>query len=158
MLDIELEEFERLMALNFNAVYYGTRTALKVMLPQGGGCILSTTSGAGHGAVPGLAVYGCAKAAVNSLMRSVAAEYGREGIRAVTISPGAMETPGLVSWLETRPGGVKGYNDAQPQGRLGRPAEIADAATYLASEYASFINGAVVPVDGGVQALLAMPQ
>lgn len=158
MLDIDHAEYRRLMALNFDAVYYGTMAALRVMLPAGGGCILATTSGAGLGAVPGLAVYGSAKAAVISLMRSVAVEYGQQGIRANAISPGAMDTPGLRAWLETRPGGVKAYNDAQPSGRLGRPEEIADAAVFLASERASFINGAVVPVDGAVHALLATPQ
>jgi NAD(P)-dependent dehydrogenase (short-subunit alcohol dehydrogenase family) len=158
MLDIDNAEYRRLMALNFDSVYYGTVAALRVMLPAGGGCILATTSGAGLGAVPGLAVYGGAKAAVISLMRSVAVEYGQQGIRANAIAPGAMDTPGLRAWAETLPGGLKAYNDAQPSGRLGRPEEIADAAVFLGSERASFINGAVVPVDGAVHALLATPQ
>lgn len=157
MLDIDEAEYRKIMALNIDATYFGTMAALRVMVPQGGGCILSTTSGAGLAAMPGLAVYGVAKAGVISLMRSVATEYGRQGIRAVSISPGAMETPGLVSWLETLPGGVQGYNDAQPQGRLGRPEEIASAAVFLASEGASFINGAMVPVDGAVHSTLWNP-
>lgn len=158
LLEIDSAEYRRLMALNFDAVYFGSRAALEVMLRQGAGCILATSSGAGLGAVEGLAVYGCAKAAVNALMRSIATEYGRQGIRANAISPGAMDTPGLRSWLETRPGGVKAYNDAQPSGRLGRSEEIAEAALWLASDHASFINGAVLPVDGAVHALLATPQ
>jgi NAD(P)-dependent dehydrogenase (short-subunit alcohol dehydrogenase family) len=158
MLDIDLAQYRKLMALNFDSVYYGCMAALPVMLQQGAGSILATTSGAGLGAVPGLAVYGSAKAAVISLMRSVAAEHGRQGVRANAISPGAMDTPGLRAWLETLPGGVQAYNDAQPSGRLGQPQEIADVAVFLASEAASFINGAVVPVDGAVHALLATPQ
>ncbi|MGB1141559.1 MAG: SDR family oxidoreductase [Halioglobus sp.] len=114
-----------------------------------GKCVIVTGAGAGKG----LAVYGSAKAAVNALMRSVAVEYGRHGIRANAISPGAMDTPGLRSWLETRQ-----CVDAQPSCRLGRPEEIAEAAAWLASEHASFINGAVVPVDCAVHALLATPQ
>ena len=157
MLDIDEAEYRKIMALNIDATYFGTMAALRVMVPQGGGCILSTTSGAGLSAMPGLAVYGVAKAGVISLMRSVATEYGRQGIRAVSISPGAMETPGLVSWLETLPGGVKAYNDAQPQGRLGRPEEIVEAAVFLASSGASFINGAMVPVDGAVHSTLWNP-
>jgi len=157
MLDISESDYRKIMALNIDATYFGTMAALRVMVPQGGGCILSTTSGAGLSAMPGLAVYGVAKAGVVSLMRSVATEYGRQGIRAVSISPGAMETPGLVSWLETLPGGVKGYNDAQPQGRLGQPEEIASAAVFLASQDASFINGAMVPVDGAVHSTLWNP-
>lgn len=157
MLDVTTAQYRRIMGLNIDATYFGTMAALRVMVPQGSGCIISTTSGAGLAAMPGLAVYGVAKAGVISLMRSVATEYGRQGIRANSISPGAMETPGLVSWLETLPGGVKAYNDAQPQGRLGRPEEIADAAVYLASDEASFINGAVLPVDGAVHATLWNP-
>ncbi|MDX1735904.1 MAG: SDR family oxidoreductase, partial [Halioglobus sp.] len=154
MLEIDESAYRRIMALNIDATYFGTMAALRVMVPQGGGCILSTTSGAGLAAMPGLAVYGVAKAGVISLMRSVATEYGRQGIRALSISPGAMETPGLVSWLETLPGGVQGYNDAQPQGRLGRPEEIASAAVFLASDGASFVNGAMIPVDGAVHSTL----
>ena len=158
MLEIDTAEYRRLMALNLDSVYFGTMAALRVMLPQGGGAIVSTTSGAGLGAVSGLAVYGAAKAGVISLMRSVAAEYGKQGIRANTISPGAMDTPGMRRWLDTTSGGVAGYNDAQPQGRMGRAEEIADAAVFLASDFASYINGVVLPVDGAVSALLANPQ
>lgn len=154
MLDIDLDEYRRLMALNFDSVYFGTMAALRVMVPARGGVILSVTSGAGINAVPGLAVYGAAKAGVIALMKNAAVEYGRQGIRANSISPGAMETPGLVSWLETLPGGVKAYNDVQPQGRLGQPGEIADAAIYLASDLACFVNGSMLAVDGAVQASL----
>ncbi len=58
-------------------------------------------------------------------------------------------------WLETLPGGVSGHAAKQPMGRLGRPEEVADVAAYLGSDYASFINGAVIPVDGGIEAMLA---
>lgn len=157
MLDINESQYRNIMALNIDATYWGTMAALKVMVPQGSGCILSTTSGAGLAAMPGLAVYGVAKAGVISLMRSVATEYGRFGIRANSISPGAMETPGLLSWLETLPGGAKAYNDAQPQGRLGKPEEIASAAVFLASPGASFVNGSCLAVDGGVHSTLWNP-
>jgi len=137
-------------------VYHASMQALPVMVANGGGVILSTTSGAGSGAVNGLAVYGAAKAGVNSLMRSIALEYGQQGIRANAIAP-STGSPGMIQWLETMPGGVQAFENAQPMGRLGRPEEIADAAAYLASDYASFINGVVLPVDGGVEALLATP-
>lgn len=152
--EIDRVEFERLRALNFDAVYHASMRALPEMVKSGGGNIVSTTSSAGKGAVLGLAVYGAAKAGVNSLMRSIAVEYGRHGIRANAIAPSAASA-GMNSWLETLPGGVEGYAAKQPMGRLGKPEEIADVAAYLASEYASFINGAVIPVDGGVEALLA---
>ena len=126
------------------------------MVENGGGVILSTTSSAGTGAVDGLAVYGAAKAGVNALMRSIAPEYGRKGIRANAIAPTAA-SPGMLKWLETLPDGAEAYASKQPMGRLGTPEHIASVAALLASDYASFINGVVLPVDGGVQTMLAAP-
>ena len=154
--DIDRNEFERIRSLNFDAVYHACMRALSAMVSNGGGAIVSTTSGAGAGAVNGLAVYGAAKAGVNSLMRSIALEYGKQGIRANTIAP-STGTPGMIQWLETLPGGVAAFESKQPMGRLGRSEEIADVAAYLASDYASFINGVVIPVDGGIEAMLATP-
>ncbi len=154
--DIDRQEYERLRSLNFDAVYHASLRALPVMAENGGGAIVSTTSSAGTGAVNGLAVYGAAKAGVNSLMRSIAVEYGRQGVRANAIAPSAA-SPGLLAWAETLPGGVEGFKAAQPMGRLGRAEEIADVAAYLASDRASFINGVVIPVDGGIEAMLATP-
>ncbi len=154
MAEIDRQEFERIRALNFDAVYHASIRALPEMVKNGGGSILSTTSSAGSGAVMGLAVYGAAKAGVNSLTRSIAVEYGRHGIRANAIAPSAASA-GMRSWLESLPGGVDGFAAKQPMGRLGEPEEIADVAAYLASDYASFINGAVIPVDGGIEAMLA---
>lgn len=156
MSDIDRQEYERIRALNFDAVYHACMRTLPVMVEAGGGVIVSTTSSAGTGAVNGLAVYGAAKAGVNSLTRSIATEYGRQGIRANAIAPSA-GSPGMITWLETLPGGVAGFEAAQPMGRLGRAEEIADVAAYLASDRASFINGVTIPVDGGIEAMLATP-
>ena len=156
MEEIDRKEYARLRSLNFDAVYHACMEALPVMVERGGGVILSTTSGAGTGAVRGLATYGAAKAAVNSLMRSIALEYGRRGIRANAIAPSAA-SKGMVAWLKTLPGGVEGYASKQPMGRLGTPEDIAKVAVFLASEHAGFINGVVLPVDGGVEAMLAVP-
>ena len=152
-----LELHRQIMALNFDSALYGSLAALKVMLKQDEGVILATSSGAGLGAVRGLATYGAAKAALNSLMGSIAAEYGSQGIRANSISAGAMDTPGLRTWADTLPDGFEGFNAKQPSGRVGTAQEIAEAAVFLASPQASFINGATVPVDGAVHALLAAP-
>ena len=154
MAEIDREEHTRLRALNFDAVYHATMEALPIMVEAGGGVILSTTSGAGTGAVRGLATYGAAKAGVNSFMRSVAIEYGPHNIRANAIAPSAASV-GMVAWLETRPGGVDGFAAKQPMGRIGLPEDIANVAVFIASDYASFVNGVTLPVDGGVQALLA---
>ncbi|MDJ0847126.1 MAG: SDR family oxidoreductase [Myxococcota bacterium] len=154
--EIDRNEHARIRALNFDAVYHASMEALPVMVEKGGGVILATTSGAGSGAVRGLATYGAAKAGVNSLMRSIALEYGRRGIRANAIAPSAA-TVGMLAWLETLPGGVEGFAEKQPMGRLGTPEDIASVAAFLASEHAGFVNGVVLAVDGGVEAMLAVP-
>ncbi len=154
---MSVEDYHQVVALNLHSVFYGVRAALPVMLQQQHGIILSTTSGAGLNAVTGLAAYGAAKAGVISLMKSIAVEYGRAGIRANAISPGPMDTPGLRAWLDTYPDGAARYARQVPSGRLGTAQDIADVAVFLASTAAAFLNGAVVPVDGAIHARLATP-
>jgi NAD(P)-dependent dehydrogenase (short-subunit alcohol dehydrogenase family) len=151
---VDRMEAERLRALNFDAVYHACLRVLPEMVKQGGGVIVNVTSSAGTGAVAGLGIYGAAKAGVNSLTRSIALEYGRLNIRANAIAPSAA-SKGMKAWLETLPGGIEGFAAKQPMGRLGEPGEIAEVAAYLASNYASFINGARIAVDGGIEAMLA---
>lgn len=156
--EIAPDEFDAIVRFNLGSMYYGISAALPYMLEQGGGAIVSTTSGAGLGAVPGLAAYGAAKAGMISLTRSIAVEYGAAGVRANVISPGSMDTAGLNTWLATLPGGKVDYAAQIPSGRLGHAEEIASVAAFLASDDASYINGAMVPVDGGVSSKLAIPR
>ena len=145
------------IALNQHSVFFGIRAALRVMVPRGCGSIISTASAAGLGAVPGLSAYGSAKAAVIMLTRCAAVEYARTGVRINAIAPGSMGTPAFAMWLDSKPVGLAGYEAQIPQNRLGRPEEIADAAAWLASDESSYVNGAVIPVDGGCWAKLASP-
>ena len=154
---VSLSEYRRLIALNLDSVFYGTQCALRVMMEQRKGVILMTTSGAGLRAVRHLAVYGMAKAGVISLARSIAADYGRYGIRANAISPGPMATPAFLSWLATVRDGLRRFEAQVPTGRLGTPEDIAHAAVFLASDEASFVNGVTLPVDGGVSSVFAAP-
>ena len=157
MLDVDVPSFDNIRALNFDAVYHACLAALPQMIERGRGVIINTTSSAGTGAVPGLGVYGAAKAGVNSFTRSIAIEHGRNGIRANAIAPSAA-SPGLLAYLDTLPGGREAYEAAQPMGRIGTADEVAEVAAYLGSDFARFVNGVVLPVDGGIEALLAMPQ
>src|SRR5690625_571149 len=156
--EITTEEFRNTVSLNLFSMYYGVHAALPIMMEQQSGVILSTTSGAGLGAVPGLAAYGAAKAGMISLTRSIAAEFGAHGIRANITSPGSMDTVGFRQWLETLPGGDDDYFSQIPSGRLGTGEDIAHVAAFLVSDYSDYINGTVVPVDGGTAALLAIPR
>lgn len=155
--EMSLETYRQIVALNLDSVFFGVHAALPVMLRQRAGTILSTTSGAGLNCVLGLAAYGAAKAGVINLMKNIAVEYGPHGIRANTISPGPMDTPGLRAWLGTFENGPARYAAQIPSGRLGTADDIAQAAVFLASDAAQFINGVVLPVDGAIHAQLATP-
>ena len=157
MLELSDEAYLHDIALNQHSVFFGIRAALRVMVPRGRGSIISTASAAGLGAVPGLAAYGSAKAAVIMLTRCAAVEYASSGVRINAIAPGSMGTPAFAMWLDSMPVGLAGYEAQIPQNRLGRPDEIADAAAWLASDESSYVNGAVIPVDGGCWAKLASP-
>lgn len=153
-----LEDWRRILSLNLDAVYYGVHAALPVMMRQKAGVILATSSGAGLGGVTGLAAYGAAKAGVVTLMKNLAVDYGAMGIRANAIAPGPMDTPGLRRYLDTIPDGARRFAAQVPSGRLGTGDDIAACAAFLASDDATYINGVVVPVDGGIFGKLASPQ
>lgn len=155
--EMSLDTYRQIIALNLDSVFFGIHAALPVMLRQGSGTVLSTTSGAGLNCVLGLAAYGAAKAGVINLMKNIAVEYGPCGIRANTISPGPMDTPGLQAWLGTFENGPARYAAQIPSGRLGTADDIAYAAVFLASDAAQFVNGVVLPVDGAIHARLATP-
>ncbi len=156
--ETSVDEYRRIIALNQDAVFYGVHAALPVMMRQRSGLFLTTASGAGQNGVSELTAYSAAKAAVINMMRTVAVEYGRLGIRACTISPGPMLTETMRGWLETMVGGVAAFEAQVPSGRLGTPEDIAVAAAFLATDEAFFINGAMIPVDGAISALLASPR
>ena len=151
------DEYRFVVAINLDTAWLGAQAALPVMQKQKRGCIIGTTSGAGIGSVMGLAAYGAAKAGVISLMRSIAHEFGRDGIRANTISPGPMATPGLLAALRALPDGVEGFEAQIPLGRLGTAEEIADVAVFLASDDARYVSGALLPVDGAIHSTLSSP-
>jgi NAD(P)-dependent dehydrogenase (short-subunit alcohol dehydrogenase family) len=143
-----VEDYERVMDVNLKGVMLGTKHALLTMVPTGGGTILnwSSTGGMNGSRLP-TAVYSAAKAGVISFTKAAAIEYGTQGIRANAICPG---------FIETEMSGGKGAAERFPavvQGsalrRGGQPEEVAELASFLASDRAAFITGAVIPIDGG---------
>jgi len=155
--EVSDEQYRSVMELNADGVFFGTRAALRVMVPQKSGCILITASGAGLGSVEGLAVYGMAKASVISLARSVAEEYGPLGIRANVVSPGPIASESFVEFLDSVEGLRTKMEKGVPARRLGRPEDIARTALFLASNEASYVSGIVVPVDGGISSSYPSP-
>jgi NAD(P)-dependent dehydrogenase (short-subunit alcohol dehydrogenase family) len=151
--DITLDEYDRVMSIDLKGVMLGTKHAVRTMLPTGGGVILnwSSTGGMNGSRLP-TSVYSAAKAGVISFTKAAAIEYGKQGIRANAICPGFVETEmsGGKGAAERFPALVKG----SCLQRGGQPEEIAELASFLASDRASYITGAVIPIDGGSTCLL----
>jgi NAD(P)-dependent dehydrogenase (short-subunit alcohol dehydrogenase family) len=151
--DMSMTDYERIMAVDLKGVMLGTKHGVHAMLPTGGGVILNWSSIGGLNATLGTSVYSAAKAGVIALTKSAALEYGPQGIRANAICPGFIETE-----MSGGPGAGKRFPqlvEGAPLKRAGQPEEVAELAVFLASDRASFITGAVIPIDGGVSAKLA---
>jgi NAD(P)-dependent dehydrogenase (short-subunit alcohol dehydrogenase family) len=151
LVDFNVTEYERIMNVNLLGVMLGTKHAIRTMLPTGGGAILnwSSTGGLNGSRIP-TAIYSASKAGVIAVTKQAAIEYGAKGIRANAICPGltVTEMSGGREAIEKFPHLVKGA----PMERAGEPEEVAELACFLASDRAPFINGATIPIDGGLTA------
>jgi len=117
---------------------------------RGGGTIINLASSAGiRWDMSGYGAYGAVKQAVRALTRAAAAEWGREGIRVLTIAPHA-ESPGLKWWVENNPEEAKAFFRSIPLGRIGQPDDLPGAILFFASDDASYITGQVLSVSGGL--------
>ncbi|NUR61720.1 MAG: glucose 1-dehydrogenase [Catenulispora sp.] len=147
--DTTVEQWERVLRINLTGTFLVTHAVLPHMLRQGGGAIVNTASEAGiRGGVAGVA-YTASKHGVVGLTKSVAWAYAKDGIRCNALLPG----PTMTNIATAATFDETGLNRLAPVLALGesiaRPEQMADAALFLASDAASFVNGAIVPVDGG---------
>ncbi|MEV1172683.1 glucose 1-dehydrogenase [Nonomuraea sp. NPDC049784] len=147
--DITLAEWERVLRINLTGTFLVTHTVLPHLLRQGGGAIVNTASEAGiRGGAAG-AAYTASKHGVVGLTKSVAWAYAKDGIRCNAILPGPTMT-GIATSAGFDPTGSARLGPVIALGeRMAQPEQMADAALFLTSDAASFINGAIVPVDGG---------
>ena len=140
------EQWDRVIAVNLSGVYHCTRAVVEAMLAQGAGSIINLSSIVGLYGNFGQTNYAAAKAGVIGMTKTWAKELGRKGIRANAICPGFIATPILASMPDKV---LEEIVKRVPAGRLGQPAEIANVAAFLASDEASYVNGAVIEVSGG---------
>jgi NAD(P)-dependent dehydrogenase (short-subunit alcohol dehydrogenase family) len=150
--DQPIGEWEDLIAVNLKGTLYGSRFGIAQMLKNGGGAIINTSSVTGLSGFMLQAVYGATKAAIINLTLNTALEYGPMHIRANCICPGPIDTPILRAALANVPieNAEKLLTSIVPMGRIGNPEEVANVALFLASDEASYVSGAVLPVDGGL--------
>jgi 3-oxoacyl-[acyl-carrier protein] reductase len=141
------EQFDRVVDVNLKGVYNCTKAVVDIMLEQNSGCILNASSIVGLYGNFGQTNYAATKFGVIGMVKTWARELGRKGIRANAVCPGFVETPILKTMPEKV---VRMIEDKVPLGRLGRPEEIANTYAWLASDEASYVNGAVIEVSGGV--------
>ena len=154
--ELPVEEWQRVIAIDLNGVFYGCRSAIPVMRAQGGGVIVNTASASGLAADYHFAAYNAAKAGVINYTRAVAIDHAREGIRCNAVCPGPVDTP-ILQTISGIPEIRAAWDAAVPMGRFAQPGEIAEVVAFLASDAASFITGAAIPVDGGLTAHTGQP-
>lgn len=144
-----LSEFERVLRINLAGAFLCARESLRAMLKARWGRIVNVSSAAGLRGNPGQAAYSASKAGVIGLTQSLAKEYGSRGITANAVCPGFVETAMTEEFIEKQRDRL---TDQIPTGRIGTPEEVAGVIRFLASEEASYVNGAVIAVDGGLTA------
>jgi len=146
--DLTDEMWDLVMGVNAKAPMMTCRSALPIMIEQGGGIILNTASVAASSPGCGGAAYTASKHAILGLTKSIAWFYGDKGIRCNAMSPGAIMTP--MAMGKAHPSGMEKMAPYLPIiGRYADPAEVANAALFLVSEEASYLNGSNLTVDGG---------
>jgi 2-hydroxycyclohexanecarboxyl-CoA dehydrogenase len=148
--NIPFEEWRRVIDVNLNGVFHVTQAVLPDMVEAGWGRIVNISSSSTHSGAPYMSHYVAAKSAVNGLTKSLALEYGPNGITVNAVPPGFIDTPMLRAAEQH---GYLGDIDATiartPVRRMGRPEDIAAACAFLISEEAGYITGQILGVNGG---------
>lgn len=144
--------WDRLISINLTGIYLSMKAEIAVMLANGGGSIINTSSLVGVVGQAGQADYAAAKHGILGLTKTAALEYSARGIRVNAVLPGVIRTPMLTSFEKDHPEVVAQVALKHPIGRLGEPEEVGEAVAWLASDAASFVTGASLAVDGGCAA------
>ncbi len=158
--DTSDDEWDRIFDVNVKSIFLFCRAALATMCAQGSGSIINIGSYDGFVADPGLAAYCATKGAVHALSRAIAVDHGGDGVRCNVICPGWIKTEMMDAYLASVPDpdeAAKSLDANQPIGRIGRPADIASMALWLASDESAFTTGQLLVCDGGLTARAPQP-
>jgi NAD(P)-dependent dehydrogenase (short-subunit alcohol dehydrogenase family) len=151
VVDTDVATWDQVMAINVRGVFLGCKYAIPHMAEQGSGSVINISS---FVALLGCSVpqdaYTASKGAVLSLTRSLAVQFGPQGVRSNAICPGPIETPMLMDWLVKDEAARQRRLARNPTGRFGKPEEIVNVAIYLASDESRWTNGAHFVIDGGI--------
>lgn len=153
LVDTSADDWDAVLRVNARGAFVQTRAALRVMQAARSGSIVTVASYAATVALPEGSAYTASKGAIAQLMKVAAVEGAQYGVRSNAVAPGVIDT-GFLNTI--RPDGqdyLRTFGNAHPLGRIAQPAEVAEAVLFLASDRASFITGALLPVDGGFTAL-----
>lgn len=148
IMETTAELWDQTMTLNLRAPYLWCRAAIKPMLAAGGGSIVNISSIEASRVRPRHFPYVISKSGLNSMTRAIATDFGRQGIRCNTISPGSVKTEMFVTYTSQYPGLEEHLLGLNYAGRLGNPEEIGQATVYLLSDETPFLNGHDMVIDG----------
>jgi NAD(P)-dependent dehydrogenase (short-subunit alcohol dehydrogenase family) len=146
-----LETWQRVIGVNLTGTWLGMKHQIPAILKNDrGGAIVNMTSVAALQVFEGYPVYSASKWGVVGVTKVAAREWASQGVRVNAIAPGSIETPLFSNVVNSTPTSRADYEKQTPMGRIAKAEEVAAAATWLCSDAASYITGAVVPVDGGM--------
>jgi NAD(P)-dependent dehydrogenase (short-subunit alcohol dehydrogenase family) len=147
--DYDEEEWNRIIDINLRGVFLCMKYEIPLILKQGGGAIVNTSSGAGIIGIKGSPAYTAAKHGVIGLTRAAALDYAGQKLRVNAVCPGYIDTPMMGRFTGDTPEGRSKVIAEEPVGRMGKPEEIADAVVWLCSDSAAFVVGHALVIDGG---------
>jgi len=149
--DLDEQEWDRILDTNLKGPFLTCREFLPAMIAAKSGCVVNIASTAGVRGGRRRAAYCASKGGLVLLTRSLAIDHGSDGVRVNCVCPGLIDTE-MADWIRHDAGAMASFDAGTPAGRIGSPDEIAAAVAFLASDDASYLQGSVVTVDGGVTA------